>query len=174
MLPPQPVVPMNASATTNSTHECWRHYQQHPWMLAPLPTSLARLLTKVISREHLYFSFSHFLFHHIVHVLISLLKYNWFFFSFIPKSTIPCGIHLETFHGMTMEYSVWNEGEMEVKCPWNKYGMSMEWGWNDNRMGVKWGWNAHVWNNDEIRVEWRWNPYSISWISPIPYLFYVK
>ena len=80
--------PKNASAATNSAHECRRHCQQHPPTPAPLPTSnghaptLARLLTKVISGEHLYFSLPNFLFHHIVHVLISLLKYNWFFFSY--------------------------------------------------------------------------------------------
>ena len=61
---PQPAAPMNASAATNSAHECQRHCQQHPPTPAPLPTSngyapmLARLLTKVISGEHLYFSYS--------------------------------------------------------------------------------------------------------------------
>ena len=82
MLLPQPAVPMNAGAATNSAHECQRHCQQYPPTLALLPTSnshapmLACLLTKVISGEHLYFSLPNFLFHHIVHVLISLLKYN--------------------------------------------------------------------------------------------------
>ena len=63
MLPPQPAVPMNTGVTTNSAHECRCHCQQHPPTPVPLPTSnghaptLACLLTKVISGEHLYFPF---------------------------------------------------------------------------------------------------------------------
>jgi hypothetical protein len=62
---------MNAAVAINNAHErCRTYLPATPSMLVGMPY-LARLLTEVLCSEHLYFFLSNFLFHYIIHVLIS-------------------------------------------------------------------------------------------------------